>query len=77
MPATAWIHRRDQLHARGVSHVMIGARHNGAARFQRLAQGFERAALEFRQFVEKQDTVMGERYFAGLGLHAAADQSRE
>ena len=57
--------------------MMIGARNDRAARLQRLAQGFQRAALEFRQFIEKQNAVMGERNFARLRPHAAADQSRQ
>ena len=56
---------------------MIGARDDGAARFERLAQGFERRALKFRQFVEKQYAVVRQRNFSGLGAHAAADKRGE
>ena len=37
---------------------------------------FERLRLEFRQFVEKQHAVMGERNLARPRAQAAADQSR-
>ena len=47
-----------KLEARRISHVIIGARDLRLARLQRLAQSFEDARLEFRQFIEEQDTVM-------------------
>ena len=42
--------------------------------FQRLAQHFERAAVELGQFVEKQHAVVRQADFAGRGDRAAADQ---
>ena len=55
---------------------MIGARDRHLAGFQRLAQRIERLRLEFRQLVEKQHAVMGERDFARPRMQAAADQRR-
>lgn len=39
-----------------------------------LAQSFENTPVEFRQFVEKQYSAMGQRYFTGPWHAAAADQ---
>ena len=55
---------------------MIGAGDRHFAALQRLPQRVERLRLEFRQFVEKQYAVMGERNFARPRMQAAADQSR-
>ena len=76
LAAAAGIHRRDELEARGIDDAVIGARDRDFADLDRLAQAVERLRLEFRQFVEKQHAVMGERDFAGLGVDAAADQRR-
>ena len=43
--------------------------------FQGLAQNFENVAWELRQFVEKEQAVVGERNFAGARDDSAADQS--
>ena len=64
--AAARVHRRDQLHARGINDAVIGARHRDLAGLQRLAQAVERLGVEFGQFVEKQHALMGERDFSGL-----------
>ena len=42
----------------------VGARHGDAAGLHRLAQRFERGALELRQLVEEQHAEMGERHLA-------------
>ena len=76
MAAAARIHRRDQHEARRIGDAMIGARDRDFAGLERLAQRVERVRLEFRQLVEKQHAVMGERNFAGPCVNAAADQSR-
>ena len=52
----------------------IGPGDHGAAGLDRLAQGIQDAALEFRQFIEEQHAAMGEADLAGLCPHAAADQ---
>ena len=44
--------------------------------FERLAQDFERAAVELRQLVEEQHAVVGEADLAGPRHAAAADQRR-
>ena len=43
--------------------------------FQRLAHHFEHVAREFRQFVEKQDSVVRQRYLARPRNRSAADQA--
>jgi hypothetical protein len=43
--------------------------------FQRLTKHFQAAAMKFRQFVEEQDPVMGERDFAGSRRIAAANHA--
>jgi hypothetical protein len=48
--------------------VVIGAGHKGFAQFHRLAQGFEHTGLEFRQLIEEQNAMVGQRHFAGLWL---------
>ena len=48
MAAAARVHRGDKLEPRGIGQVMVGARDRGAAGLDRLAQGFERRALELR-----------------------------
>ena len=55
---------------------MIGARDRDLAGLERLAQRVERLRLEFRQLVEEQHAVMGERDFARPRVQAAADQRR-
>ena len=46
--AAARVHRRDQLEARGVGDMVVGARDGNAADLERLAQQFEHAAVELR-----------------------------
>ncbi len=55
---------------------MIGPRNRNLAGLERLAQRVEHLRLEFRQLVEKQHAVMGERDFARPHAQAAADQRR-
>ena len=43
--------------------------------FQRLAQHFQRAAIELGQLVEKQHAVVRQADLAGRGRRAAADQA--
>ena len=43
---------------------MVGARDRHLAGLQRLAQRIEHLRLEFRQLVEEQHAVMGERHLA-------------
>ena len=51
-------------------------RDGDAVFLERLAEHFERAAIEFGQFVEKKDAVVGEADLAGGRRAAAADQAR-
>ena len=57
--------------------MRVGARDDGAAGLERLAQRFQRRALELRQLVEEQHAEMRERDLARPGAHAAADQRRQ
>ena len=59
----------------GKRHRARRARNGDAAFFERLAHGFQHAALELRQFVEKQNAVMRERNFAGRRIDVAAEQA--
>ena len=43
--------------------------------FQRLAQRLQNSALELRQFVQKQNTVVRERNFAGRRIDVATEQT--
>jgi hypothetical protein len=54
----------------------FGAGNRDLAGLQRLAQRIEDTAIEFRQLVEEQHAVVGERDLAGLGAQPAADQRR-
>jgi hypothetical protein len=55
MAAAARVHRRDQLKARRIGYVPLGTGDADPAGLQRLAQRFERGAVELGQFVKKQD----------------------
>ena len=71
--AGAGIHRRHQLEARRELAVARGPRDADAAGFQRLAQHFQRVPAPFRQLVEEQHAVMGQRDLAGSRIRPAAD----
>src|SRR2546421_496133 len=72
--ARAGVHRADQLKSRRILGLARGARNRDPAGLERLAQGFEHLAVEFRQLVQKQNAVVRERYFAGTRGAAPADQ---
>src|SRR5437773_5978590 len=72
--ARAGVHRTDQLETRRIFGLARGARNRDPAGLERLAQGFEHLAVEFRQLVQKQHAVVRERYFAGARVAASADQ---
>jgi hypothetical protein len=74
--AAARVHRRNQHEARRIGHAVIGARDRNLAGLQRLAQRVEGLRLEFRELVEEQDAMMGERDFSRSRMQAAADQRR-
>ena len=67
----ARVHRRDQLEPRRIGHVCVGPCDHGAPRFERLAQRFQRTAVEFEQLVEKQRAVMVLLLTAALSANAA------
>lgn len=71
--ARAGIHGGDQLKLRGEVGLAGGPRNRDAAALQRFPQYFQHAAVELRQFVEEQDTAMGQRNFSGTGRAAAAN----
>ena len=50
----------------------IGARHHDLARLKWLTKAVEGLDAEFWQLVEKQDAIMGQGHFAGLGPDPAA-----
>ena len=56
---------------------MVGARDGDAPCLERLAKGFEDRAAEFRQFVEEQHALVGERDLARPRMRAAADHRRD
>ena len=72
--AGAGVHGGDELEARGEVAFHRGAADGDVAVFQRFAQHFEDAAVEFGQFVEKEDAVVGKADFARFGDGAAANQ---
>ena len=57
--------------------MAVGARDADPASFERLAQGFERGAVELREFVEEQDALMRERNLARAGSQPATHQRRQ
>src|SRR5262249_34848416 len=75
MPARAGIHGGDKLEARRELRLVRGARNRNSAGLERLSQRFQHVAVELRQLVEEQHTVMRERDFARARQGAAADQS--
>ena len=54
---------------------MAGARDGDRVIFQRLAHHFQNVARKFRQLVQEEHAVMGQRNFAGARDCAAADQA--
>ena len=66
--AGAGVHGGDELEARGEVAFHRGAADGDVAVFQRFAQHFEDAAVEFGQFVEEEDAVVGEADSPGLGM---------
>ena len=70
------IHRGDQHETRRIIDRAHGAGDGDVAVFERLAHDLENVAPEFRQLVEKQDAVVGERDFTRFRHRAAADEAR-
>ncbi len=74
MAAAAGIHGGDKLETRGKGDMRIGARDDGLAGFERLAQTVQHLTRKLRQFIQKQNAAMGERDLARLHAQAAADK---
>ena len=74
--AAAGIHGADELKARGKADPVVGPRDRRLAGFERLAERIEHLRREFRQLVEEEDAVMGERGLARPHPDAAADHRR-
>lgn len=75
MAARTGIHRGNQLEFGREFRLAGGPGDVNAAGFERLAQGFEHFAIEFRQFVQKEDSLVSQADFAGAGRIAAGGKS--
>ena len=64
--AWAGIHRRYQHKAGREVYAYLGARYAHLALFHGLAHYFQRRALEFRQLIQEQHTIVRQRYFSRL-----------
>ena len=71
--AFAGVRRRNQHEPAGIADMGIGSRHIDGSGLQRLTQGFQNRAAEFRQFIKKQHAIMGEADLTGLRAPAASD----
>ena len=72
--ARARIHRSDKHEIAGKLHAVTGTGDGNLTVFQRLAHHFEHIAVELRQFVGKEDTVVRQADFAGLRVLPASDE---
>ena len=70
--AGAGVHRahQHQVRRKGEGHVCTGE--GDAALFKRLTQKLQNIAIEFGQFIEEQNPIVGEAYFAGTRSTAPA-----
>ncbi len=75
-PARTRVHRRHQREPCREHGRPRGARDDDRAVLERLAQHFQRAAVELRRFVEEQHAVVREADLARPRHAAAADQGR-
>ena len=69
------VHRADQHKIRGISEGSFDSAYSDVPVFHRLSQRFEYLYGEFRQFVEKKNSVMRERYCPGSGDGSSSDKS--
>ncbi len=67
------IHRDDELKFGGILHLHRHARNGNHAGFERFAQRFERATIEFRQLIEKQHPPMREADLSRRHTRTATD----
>ena len=70
------VHRRDQLEARRKFRLAGRTGNRNGAEFQRFAKHFQDMPLEFRQFIEKQDAVVGQRNLSRPRVDTSADEGR-
>ena len=73
--ARARVHGTDEHEPCRVGEGDRGPRYCNAPVFERLAQKVENVSPELREFVEKEDPVVGEADLPGLGHVAAADKA--
>ena len=73
-PAGAGVHGRNHLKTRRKLCTLRGAGDGDVAGLQRLAQGLQRGPREFRQFIQKENALVGQRNFARARGRAAAHQ---
>src|SRR5918996_4214738 len=71
----AGIHRRDQHELRRKSHASRRARNGHLPVLEWLAHYFQRRSFELRQLIEKEDPVVRDADFAGIGKRTAAKQA--
>jgi hypothetical protein len=74
--AAARVHRRDELKPGRIDDAVVGPCDRDFAGFERLAQAVQNLRLEFRQFVEKQNTMMRQRDFTWPRPCSTADKRR-
>src|SRR5450631_4493117 len=70
------IHSRGEHEAGGEGKAHSGAGDGDDAVFEWLAEDFENVAGELGEFVQEEQTVVGEGDFAGARDHATADEAR-
>ena len=73
-PAGTGIHRGDELELRRERGLPRRAGDVDDAGLERFAQRLENAPLPLRQFVEKKNSLVGQRNFTGPRIAAAADE---
>ena len=74
IPAAARVHGRNQLEARLIADMHLGARQRHRAGFNRLAQRVGRLTGKFRQLIQKQHTIMRQRNLAWAGVTPTTNQ---
>ena len=73
--ARTGIHGGGQHESGGKGQRHGGARDAYRAVLQRLSHNLQNVTREFREFIQKEDAVVGQRHFAGAGHGAASNQS--
>ena len=72
--ARTGVHGGHQHKARWILNTEFTARNSYVAIFQRLTHNFQHRALEFRQFIQKQNTVVRQRNFTRLRVRSSAHE---